>query len=301
MKTSTEQDYQARILRVLVYIQNHLDEAVSLDDLAEVACFSPFHFHRIFRGMVGESVMEHVRRLRLERASFELKHGKARITHVAFNAGYDTLDAFSRAFKVVFGVAPSQYRKEHHPPVAARSDALIHYDPYGEMTDFQSIQQGASLMDVDVRQVPKMKVAFARGTGPYAQGAQAAWQKLCTWAGPKGLLGPNTKFIGICHDDPEVTPPEKIRYDATIVLDREIAAEGDIGVQEIGGGLWAVAVHKGYYEKLSDLYAQCCGQWIPQNGYSVRSGPSLEIYLNDPDSTPPDELLTEVYLAVEKS
>ncbi|MDD5088311.1 MAG: AraC family transcriptional regulator [bacterium] len=299
MKASTEQDYRARILRALVHIQNHLDDAVSLDELAGIACFSPFHFHRIFRGMVGESVMEHVRRLRLERASFELKHGKAQVTHIAFNAGYDTLDAFSRAFKTAFGVAPTQYRRENRPSVAARSDALVHYDPYRDMTDFQPIQQGASDMDVDVRQIPKMKVAFARGTGSYAQGAEAAWQKLCSWAGPKGLLGPNTKYLGICHDDPEITPLDKVRYDAAIVLDREITPEGEIGIQEIGGGLWAVTVLKGPYQQLSDLYARLCGQWVPQNGYSVRCGPSLEFYLNDPNVTLPRELLTEVCLAIE--
>src|SRR5215469_15718852 len=83
MRKHTEQSYKERILRVLVYIQNHLDEAVSLEELAAIAHFSPYHFHRIFRGMVGESVMEHICRLRLERAAYRLKFGEQPVTRIA--------------------------------------------------------------------------------------------------------------------------------------------------------------------------------------------------------------------------
>ncbi|HRX85905.1 MAG TPA: AraC family transcriptional regulator, partial [Phycisphaerae bacterium] len=87
MNGATERDYQQRMLRVLVFIQQHLDEALRLEDLAGVANFSPFHFHRIFRGMVGETVMEHVRRLRLERAAQRLRQGDQPVTRLAFEAG----------------------------------------------------------------------------------------------------------------------------------------------------------------------------------------------------------------------
>ncbi len=72
MRQQTERTYKVRILRVLVHIPNHLDEVVALEELAAIAYFSPHHFHRIFRGMVGESVMEHIRRLRLDRAAHRL-------------------------------------------------------------------------------------------------------------------------------------------------------------------------------------------------------------------------------------
>src|SRR5580704_17212537 len=107
MRTETEQSYKQRILRVLIHIQNHLDEAMSLEDLAGIAHFSPFHFHRIFRGMVGESVKEHIRRLRLERAAHRLKFTDLPVTRIAFEAGYETHEAFTRAFGSMFGLAPS--------------------------------------------------------------------------------------------------------------------------------------------------------------------------------------------------
>ena len=99
MKPRTEQTYNERILGVLVYIQQHLDEAMSRDELARVAYFSPYHFHRVFHGMVGESVKEHVRRLRLERAAHRLKFGDHSVTRIAFDAGYEALESFSRKFR----------------------------------------------------------------------------------------------------------------------------------------------------------------------------------------------------------
>jgi AraC family transcriptional regulator len=99
VKASTLQDYRARLIRVFVHIQRHLDGPLALDDLAGLAGFSPFHFHRVFRGMTGESVQAHIRRLRLERAAQRLKHGGRSILEIALDAGYDSHEAFTRAFK----------------------------------------------------------------------------------------------------------------------------------------------------------------------------------------------------------
>lgn len=110
MKPDTKRDYTERVQKVLVYIQQHLGEAPGLDELARIACFSPFHFHRIFRGMVGESVNQHVRRLRLERAAMVLKSSERSIIDVAFDAGYQTHESFTRAFRGAFACSPSGFR-----------------------------------------------------------------------------------------------------------------------------------------------------------------------------------------------
>jgi len=109
MRADSEQRYHERILRVQLYIQKHLDEVLSLEELARMACFSPVHFHRIFRGILGESVKEHIRRLRLDRAALQLKGTDEPVTRVAFGAGYQTHESFSRAFRAMF--APHRLRQ----------------------------------------------------------------------------------------------------------------------------------------------------------------------------------------------
>lgn len=110
MRAITLQDYKRRVLRVLVHIQQHLDDSLPLKELAGLACFSPYHFHRIFRGMVGESVREYVRRLRLERAAGQLRLSSASVTDIALAAGYESPEAFTRSFKASFGTSPSHFR-----------------------------------------------------------------------------------------------------------------------------------------------------------------------------------------------
>ena len=150
-------------------------------------------------------------------------------------------------------------------------------------------------MEIQVKFVPKMRVAFVRHVGPYQECAPA-WEKLAGWAGPKGLFTPAAKALGLCHDDPGETPPEKIRYDACLTVGADVEPEGEVGVKEIAGGEYVIATHKGPYDKLMDVYMELYGRWIPENGREYTMDPCFEVYVNDPHTTPPEELITEVYV-----
>jgi len=120
MKSVTARVYEERMLRVLVYIQQRLDDELALPQLARVAHFSPYHFHRIFRGMVGESVKGHIRRLRLERAATHLKQTRRSVTRIAFEAGFEAHESFTRAFRAVFRDLPQQSGEHRAGRVAHR-------------------------------------------------------------------------------------------------------------------------------------------------------------------------------------
>ena len=154
-------------------------------------------------------------------------------------------------------------------------------------------------MDVRIEKIEPMKVAFVRNIGPYEE-CEVAWKKLCDWAGPRGLFGPKTDMLGISYDNPEVTPPEKIRYDACISVDDTVQPEGEVGIQEIRGGEYAVTTHKGPYGKLAETYSRLFGEWASQSGRVLSSGPCLEFYRNDPGRTPPEELITDIYVPLEE-
>jgi AraC family transcriptional regulator len=288
--------YRERILSVLVFIQKHLDEELSLEEYARVAYFSPYHFHRIFRGMVGESLAEHMRRLRLERAATRLKRTDWSIVEIALEAGYETHEAFTRAFRALCGCSPSRYRRDTSVLPALGPNG-VHYRENSSLDNLQ-LPAGGETMEVRIERVNPMLVAFVRHVGPY-DGVSVAWERLCLRLGKEGLLGPGTQFIGVCHDDPEVTPPEKLRYDACVTVDSDFVAQDDVGVQTIGGGEYAVTTHVGPYNLLGRTYAQLLGQWLPCSGRELRSEPSLEFYLNAPESAEPQDLITDIYAPLE--
>ena len=291
-RTETQRDYAKRVLKVLIHIQTHLDEDLDLDGLARIACFSPFHFHRVFRGVVGEPVKEHVRRLRLERAALQLKSGELSVTEVAFRAGYEAHEAFTRAFRARFSESPSGFRRAHR----SAAPTGVHYSPEGTVTGFEPLQLGEEEMQAEIATVDPMRVAFIRHIGPYHE-VGPAWQRLFGWAGAKGLLGPQTRMFGMCHDDPDVTPPDKIRYDACIVVGDDVQAEGDIGIQDLPGGRYAKALHEGSYSKLGETYSALVGRWMPAHDFQpANDRPALEFYLNNPQQTPEDQLRTEIYM-----
>ncbi len=298
MRTTTEQSYRKALLRVLIHLQRYLDDPVDHAELSEIAGFSPFHFHRIFSGMMGESVSDHIRRIRLERAAGRLVLSDESVTQLAFEAGYESLEAFIRIFREMFGCSPTQFRKRRRRALYPSHPTGIHYRPSGELKNIRSIESGGNIMEVNIVDLEPMEVLFVRHTGPYHT-VGASWEKLCGWAGPLGLLGRNTKFIGLAYDDPMITPPEKIRCDVCITLDHKVNPVGEFGVQTIPAGKYAMALHRGPYENFNDTYKSICGEWIPKNGKRIKSLPSIEIYLNHPDQTKPEDLLTEVYIPIE--
>src|SRR5262245_28331800 len=150
--TPTNLTYRQRVLTVQLYIQEHLDEELPLDRLARVAHFSPFHFHRLFRALVGETVTEYVRRLRLESAAVALKNSDRTVLQVALDAGYGTHEAFTRAFRQMFGVAPTEFRAGQNP-------LYIHKEP-------DAMTTAAPAHEVRIEEVPPRRVAFIRHVGP---------------------------------------------------------------------------------------------------------------------------------------
>lgn len=285
MRMSTREYYEDRILHVQMYIQDRLDEDLLLEELAEVACFSPFHFHRIFSGMVGESIREYIRRLKVERAALELRHSSRSVQDIAMEAGYKNQGSFTRIFSNIFGIPPREYREnfrngQEHNPAARKYVLTIE-------------RQGGNDMDVSIKQFEQMTVAFVRHTGPYRD-VGIAWKKLCSDSQVRKMSGRESLAIGICYDDPDITEEYKIRYDACITVKDDFVAGRGVAKQKINGGEYAVLVHKGRFEDLLKSYRWIYGEWLPGSGREVEAGPSLEIYLTDPDRVAPEDMMTEI-------
>lgn len=156
-------------------------------------------------------------------------------------------------------------------------------------------------MSAIIERIEHIKLAAARNTGPYTE-CEKAWNILCGWAGPKGLFGPETVFLGISHDDPNTVPAEKLRYDACISIPADVnVSESDAPVfaTEIPAGNYATLVHEGPYEKLIVSWTAAFEKHLPELGKEFDSTrPCFEIYMNDPQHTAPEDLLTKICIPV---
>lgn len=285
MRASTTTSYQERLNRVLIHIHQNLDEPLTIDRLAEVACLSPFHFHRIFSAHVGETVTGHVRRLRLERAATRIAFTGDSITDTALAVGYETPAAFARAFRERFGMSPSEFRGQQRtaiPPFPGNS----------------AVRENI-VMKPEMREFTETKVLFVRKTGAYDEAASPAWEALMGFAFKNRLMSDETQMIGIGHDDPAITAEEKIRYDACVTFSGDEKPEGEMGIQTIAGGRYAVFLHKGAHAGLKETYRNIFAGWLASSGCNLGERPVFEKYLNrDPGRTKPENLRTEIWVPV---
>jgi AraC family transcriptional regulator len=287
MNITTHQDYQKRINQVMVYINSHLDEKLELETLAAISNFSPYHFHRIIRAHLNESIGSYINRIRMETAANLILHTSDPIFEIALRVGYDIPSSFNKAFSRRFGCPPTEFRNNHH---------TINTINYFKMENVKN----ESGLKPEFKTLKPAKVIFVQAIGDYnAIGTSKAWEKVCAFAEKNKLFGWKTEFIGISHDDPEITETEKLRYDACITVTKDVKPEGEIGIQEIEGGKYAVFIHKGPYAKLHDTYSKIFAQWLPVSNIELRNSPCFEKYLNEPEKTKPEKLKTEIYLPVQ--
>lgn len=228
-----------------------------------------------------------------------LCHTDQKVLTIALDAGFEAHESFTRAFQAAFGMPPSEFRKIGRERVRLRAPSQVHYLTGDDVhaVPFHPITIKDHPMQVEVKRIEPLRIAFVRHVGPYDEVA-ATWERLCDWAGAEGLFGPDTKLFGACYDDPNSTEPEKIRYHACITVDEAVAAADDIGVQTLGGGRYAVVTHEGPYHTLGDTYDALFGRWFVSASHEPGDPPCLEFYLNEPDCTPHEELLTELCVQI---
>jgi len=295
------QTYVARINRVIDHIDGHLREALDLEHLAEVACFSPWHFHRIFQALTGETVAERVRRRRLEVAAARLLASPPRSAlEVALEVGFGSAEVFTRAFKAHFSVTPTDWRrgafrawtaaqrgamrKIHQADRKANQDAAVGFRqdldlwPPGDWTGHRKGGQ----MDIEMQTLPETRVAYMRHVGPYGtSGIPRLWQRFAAWCAGQGLMPPRPVMFGISQDSPDLTAPDKCRYDACVGVDAAFRPTDEVGVQVIPAGRYACARFVGTATEVHDAWMRFLSGWLPDSGYQADDRPAVELYERD--------------------
>jgi len=301
------------------HIEKHLDERLTLEDLARVACFSRFRFHRIFTACVGESLYHFILRLRLERAANQLlRHPDRSITAIALDCGFGSSAAFARAFHAAFGGSASAFRaaggknRETMGNAGEERDRAAGYASSGAVRDgagSQTLQKGPMpanpslpplkpAAEMRIEDIQPFTVAYVRHIGPFVGNATLfgrLFGRLRQWAGPRGLLGSGARVLTIYHDRPEITARERLRISACVTVPPGTKPTSEIGVTQVDGGRYVVAtfvLDPSEYRAARDWLM---GTWFPESGYQPDDRTSFEVYLNDASVPLPEQHHVEIW------
>lgn len=281
IKQDTQEVYEGRIRKVLDYIDSHLSEYLNVQQLSDLGNFSMYHFHRIMRAHLCEPLMQYISRRRVEWAASLLITQDSPVSEIAVKVGFEEASSLNKAFKRHLGESPTVFRKKMRR-------LYLNNNQFKKEEVMKVVPVFITIKDTPV--------IFSEAIGMYQNSAAQAWEKVCGYAAPKGLMGPNTEFIGISLDDPNVTATDKLRYQACLTVEKALDADGAIGSKVIAGGKYAVFTHKGSYNNFQSIYNYIFGEWMQNSDQQVKDEMAFEKYLNSPDQVPEEELLTEIWV-----
>lgn len=308
-KELSRQEYTARINRVMDYIGKNISQVIDLSVMADIASFSPYHFHRIFTFITGETPNNFVSRIRLERAAVLLQDStKDTISEIAFRCGFINVSSFSRAFKSFFGVSAKEFRRLDKAIYIKNG---IRYSknckPISKIgKNIQQVNEQICsvelneliIMDtkIEIKQMPELNLIYCRHMGAFNKIGQA-YEKLFKWAVPRGLVTSSTKTVTVYHDDPAVTGVEKVRQDASIIVEKDVKVEGEIGKSTVSAGKYAIG-HFEIKETEFELAWNTMCSWLTESGYQPGEGSTYELYHNDYNEHPKHKFIVDICIPV---
>lgn len=275
--------YLDRFAPLSDFVRRNLTGDLSVEALAEAVHFSPFHFHRVFTAVTGETVGTFVRRLRLERAIQLMRGAPGRsLSEVAGAVGFGSLSAFSRAFRRAYGLPPSRWDRRSRLTFRAAEAGSV---PTGvpDLAELIAAGEGPPV-DVRLREVPRLTLATVRVRRPWESGAlDSAYRELSAWLQRLGL--PRRELLGISWDDVEVTPPEQIRYDlAAAVPPRSVGGRGGVVIRESDPLVVAAAHARGTLARVARVWDHLYKHWLPRSSFEPRNRPPFEWYHGWPET-----------------
>ncbi|MGN4446798.1 AraC family transcriptional regulator [Bacillus cereus group sp. MYBK79-1] len=286
-------EYLRRIYKVQDYIEANINDSLSIEELANVAGFSKFHFHRIFKGIVDEPLSRYVNRLKLERATHLLTYRTdMTITDIAYHFGFTDSAVFSRTFKSHYGINPSQYRNDNSKNCKDVSGT-------SQYNECKKVRGNVEIVSAD-----DIHVAYIRHIGTYEELTIAfpkMIEKLFHYASKQNYhVFEDTKVLTIYHDHHEFTEDNHLRTSLCITIQNESAVEtNDIGLMVIPSGKYAVGHFEIFQDEYKGAWDFLYGEWLPNSGYNPRDSYPFEMYKNDPRQHLENKHIVDIYVPIE--
>jgi len=304
IQQKSRNEYLRRINRVVDHIEANLAEDHSLESLAGVAHFSPFHFHRVFKALTGETIHSYVRRIRLQHAGrLLLSDYDAPVNDIAHRCGFNSPEVFCRAFRGHFGSNTGAFREQHRSisknhQKASNTGQSLSVNPLYIGEEYLNQQNNVHMKNnIEIRQMPPLDLVYCRHTGPFDQIA-GAYEKLFRWAGPRGLLKfPETKTVTVYHDDPKVVDIRMLRQSACITVSGEVETGGEFGSMHLPGSVCAVGHFRVTPDQFSEAWDEVC-RWLADSGYLPSDGLPYEYYPEEHEAGPPPVFTVDICIPV---
>ncbi len=295
------EDYRNRLNKVFQFIDQNLGAKLSLELVSEKASFSTFHFHRVFKLMTGETLNEFITRRRIEKAASDLLHKQSSVVEISHAYGFGDNSAFTKAFKKYYGVSPTEFKNQNpnrftkiRPLISKIGQEYPDLDQYVCVID--NLKKWTTMnAKIEVKEIGTVNYAYISCIG--SQELPQAFQKLISWAVPKGLLNDSVKMITIYHDSLKVTEEQRARLSACLITQRMMEREGGIESSQIVPGRYIVGsfeiVLDDFEKSWTSLYL-----WMNEHGYQRADKDSFEIYHNNFNEHPQKKAIVDFHIPI---
>jgi AraC family transcriptional regulator len=288
MKASTELDYRRRIARVIEAILMQPGAPHTVESLSAIAHFSPYHFHRVYKSLTGETVAETIQRLRLAEAANRLTNDLDSVTDVAADVGYESAQAFARAFRKFAGVSPGEFRSRQRDLMASRHRLA-------DNKDGGQLAADAHAQTVTTFELSPLTALCLRHDGPTSTIGQT-YRLLLRLLGIDAASAKNYQTIGLCTGNPEERG--SFRYFAGIVCDEDQGPVGSLEPVRLQGGLYASQRLVGPYALIAPTFRALFAGWLPRSAFLADERPALEMYRDPPLSGMKRRSVTDVAIPI---
>ncbi len=299
-----DEEYIKRINKVLTYIDKNLDTELSLQKISNIAYYSPFHFHRLFKAITNETLNTYITRKRIESAAMMLIHKKAvKISEISNKYGFNNDSTFSRTFKKIYGQSPTEFRKSNKDNFSKISKIDSNIGKANFITDeylcnIINLKNWIKMnAKIEITEMPKMNLAYVTQIG--VSGIENAFQRIIKWATPKELLKKkDTNVCRVFHDSFKVTDADKVRMSIGILTNKHITVDGEVGLTTIEKGKNIVGRFiiepKEFEKSWESLFI-----WMNENGYKKADRYPFEIYHNNFNDHPEKKCIVDLIIPIE--
>lgn len=276
-------NYEKQLEKVTEFIGKHIDEQLSLDQLSNIACFSKYHFHRLFTAYTGLSLQQYIRWLRLKRAAHQLSFERDKtIIEIAIDAGFESHEAFTRVFKQTCGQNPSEFKTQPNWLIWEKSPYCLP-------------KPGEMMMKVEIKNIKAKRLAAVEHRGNFEKLGDSL-TKLINWTKARSIKLKEGEAFGFAYDDPKTTEPAKFRFDLAVTVPEQVKIDGNMVEKHLPAGRYAVTMHKGSRDTIGDTVYALYRDWVPNSGEELGDLPCIFCYYNFDHEVAETEALTECWL-----